>query len=55
MPAVASARLSKSPAELLAGIEEAQRREVGALKAMVELLIERGVFTREEYLARLKR
>jgi hypothetical protein len=45
----------RSPAELLAGIEEAQRREVGALKAMVELLIERGVFTREEYLARLKR
>jgi hypothetical protein len=54
-PAVPSARQVKSPAELLAGIEEAQRREVGALKAMVELLIERGVFTREEYLARLKR
>jgi hypothetical protein len=45
----------RTPAEMLAAIEEAQRREVGALKAMVELLIERGVFTREEYLARLKR
>jgi hypothetical protein len=53
--AVAAPPQAKSPAELLAGIEEAQRREVGALKAMVELLIERGVFTREEYLARLKR
>lgn len=46
---------SKTPSELLAGIEEAQRREVAALKSMVELLIEKGVFTREEYLARLKR
>lgn len=45
----------KSPAETLRAIEEAQRKEVGALKAMVELLIEKGVFTREEYLAKVKR
>ena len=35
--------------------EEAQRKEVAALKAMVEVLIDKGVFTREEYLARVKR
>lgn len=45
----------KSPAEMLRAIEEAQRKEVTALKGMVELLIEKGVFTREEYLARVKR
>jgi hypothetical protein len=42
-------------AEMLRGLEETQRRAVGALKAMVELLIEKGVFSREEYLARVKR
>lgn len=45
----------KSPSELLKAIEDAQRKEVGALKAMVELLIEKGVFTRDEYLAKVKR
>ncbi|MFO0596880.1 MAG: hypothetical protein U0228_16315 [Myxococcaceae bacterium] len=45
----------KSPADMLRTIEEAQRKEVTALKGMVELLIEKGVFTREEYLARVKR
>lgn len=45
----------KSPSEMLRAIEEAQRKEVTALKGMVELLIEKGVFTREEYLARVKR
>jgi hypothetical protein len=44
-----------SPGEQLKSIEEAQRKEVGALKAMVELLIEKGIFTREEYLAKVKR
>lgn len=44
-----------SPAEALRQLEEVQRKEVAALKAMVELLIERGVFTREEYLAKVKR
>jgi uncharacterized protein with von Willebrand factor type A (vWA) domain len=52
VPAVAPGR---SPAETLRAIEEAQRKEVAALKGMVELLIEKGVFTREEYLARVKR
>lgn len=46
---------SKSPGELLRSIEDAQRKEVAALKGMVELLIEKGVFTREEYLAKVKR
>lgn len=41
--------------EVLGSVEEAQRKEVAALKAMVELLIEKGVFTRDEYLAKVKR
>lgn len=45
----------KSPADTLRAIEDAQRKEVAALKGMVELLIQKGVFTREEYLARVKR
>jgi hypothetical protein len=44
-----------NPSELLKTVEEVQRKEVAALKAMVELLIEKGVFTREEYLAKVKR
>jgi hypothetical protein len=54
-PAQAPSLSGKSPTELLNAIEAAQRKEVGALKAMVELLIEKGVFTREEYLAKVKR
>ena len=46
---------SQSPGELLGAIEAVQRKEVSVLKAMVELLIEKGVFSREEYLARVKR
>lgn len=46
---------SGNPSELLKTVEEVQRKEVAALKAMVELLIEKGVFTREEYLAKVKR
>jgi hypothetical protein len=41
--------------EQLLHLEETQRREVAALRAMVELLIDRGVFTRDEYLARVRR
>lgn len=52
MPAV---RASGNPVELLRSVEEVQRKEVAALKAMVELLIEKGVFTRDEYLAKVKR
>ncbi|NVJ10020.1 hypothetical protein HUW63_32965, partial [Myxococcus sp. AM001] len=50
-----SSTLRSSPAELLRSVEEVQRKEVAALKAMVELLIEKGVFSREEYLAKVKR
>lgn len=46
---------ASSPVELLRSVEEVQRKEVAALKAMVELLIEKGVFTRDEYLAKVKR
>ena len=53
MPAVRGG--NGSPVELLRSVEEVQRKEVAALKAMVELLIEKGVFTRDEYLAKVKR
>ncbi len=53
--ATAEVPRGKSPAETLRAIEEAQRKEVTALKGMVELMIEKGVFTREEYLAKVKR
>ncbi|MCA2980621.1 MAG: general secretion pathway protein GspE [Myxococcaceae bacterium] len=45
----------RAPGELLKALEAAQQREVSALKAMVELLIAKGVFTREEYLAKVRR
>jgi hypothetical protein len=58
-PPVARARngsgeVRPSAVEVLRGVEETQRRSVAALKAMVELLIEKGVFSREEYLSRVK-
>ncbi|RMG17510.1 MAG: general secretion pathway protein GspE [Deltaproteobacteria bacterium] len=43
----------EDPALLLARLEKTHRREVQALKGIVELLIEKGVFTREEYLAKV--
>jgi hypothetical protein len=54
-PAVRPPGNTGSPADLLRSVEEVQRKEVAALKAMVELLIEKGVFSREEYLAKVKR
>jgi hypothetical protein len=62
-PAQVAARSAAQPAaavpptasEVLQSVEEMQHRSVAALKAMVELLIEKGVFSREEYLARVKR
>jgi hypothetical protein len=51
----ASQPARESAVEVLRGVEETQRRSVAALKAMVELLIEKGVFSRDEYLARVKR
>jgi len=44
-----------NPSELLKAVEEVQRKEVAALKAMVELLIEKGIFSRDEYLAKVRR
>lgn len=46
---------NQSPSEVLRLLEEAQRSEVMVLKGMVELMIEKGVFTREEYLAKVRR
>jgi hypothetical protein len=55
-PAVAPPQPTrKDPAALLRQLEETQRKEVAALKAMVELLIEKRVFSRDEYLAKVKR
>ncbi|WP_164018405.1 general secretion pathway protein GspE [Pyxidicoccus trucidator] len=54
-PEAARPAATGSPAELLRSVEDVQRKEVAALKAMVELLIEKGVFSREEYLAKVKR
>src|SRR4051812_46967069 len=53
--AAAAAPARGSAAEVLRGVEETQRRSVAALKAMVELLIEKGIFSRDEYLARVRR
>lgn len=41
--------------ELVAALEAAQRKQHKAIRVMAELLIERGVLPREEYLARLNR
>lgn len=54
VPSVAPAS-GGSPSELLRTVEEVQRKEVAVLKAMVELLIEKGVFTRDEYVAKIRR
>jgi hypothetical protein len=51
----APVRQPKSISEALGRIESTQRHEVAVLRAMVELLIDRGVFTREEYLARVRK
>jgi len=53
--AASSPAARESAVDVLRGVEETQRRSVAALKAMVELLIEKGVFSRDEYLARVKR
>ena len=45
----------RSPRELLEALTEAQIKEVGVLKGVIALLIEKGVFTREEYLAKVRR
>jgi hypothetical protein len=50
-----AARPASAVTEMLTQLEASQRQEVAALRAMVELLIERGVFTREEYLSRVRK
>ncbi len=50
-----AARTSDDLHGLARRLEEVQRREAAALHAMVDLLIERGLFSREEYLAKLRR
>ena len=54
-PARAAPGTDDAPRAALQRLEEAQRKEIAALRAMVELLIERGVFSRDEYLARIRR
>ena len=44
-----------NPVALLKRLERTQRKEVQALKAIVNLLIERGVFSRDDYLAKVGR
>lgn len=44
-----------SPAEQLAVMEESHRKEVAVLKVMIELLIEKGVFSRDEYTAKFRK
>ncbi len=52
--AVPEQSAAKNPSEWLRNLEDFQRKEVAAIKALVEILIERGVFTREEYLLKVK-
>lgn len=54
-PAPRAAPTTGSASETLVRLEEQQQRELGAMKALVELLIEKGVFSRDEYLARMRR
>ena len=53
-PPVASSN-SNDPISILEKVERTQRKEVQILKALVELLIERGVFTRDEYLGKVSK
>jgi hypothetical protein len=42
-------------AEMADALESAQRKQLKAIRAMVDLLVEKGVFSRDEYLARINR
>lgn len=55
LPAPAPASSTASATEQLTAIEDAQRKEVAVLKGMVELLIEKGVFSLDEYLAKVRK
>ncbi len=54
-PAAARPPGAANPSAMLQAIEETQRKEVAALRAMVDLLIEKGIFTRDEYIARVRK
>jgi Type II secretion system (T2SS), protein E, N-terminal domain len=54
-PTAPTVPTARSPRELLEALTEAQIKEVGVLKGLIALLIEKGVFTREEYLAKVRR
>jgi hypothetical protein len=53
-PAGASPRTEQA-LQTLKTLEDAQKKELAALKAIVDLMLEKGVFTRDEYLAKVKR
>ncbi|MBI4818309.1 MAG: general secretion pathway protein GspE [Deltaproteobacteria bacterium] len=44
-----------SSTDLARSLEDSQRKQFRAIRAMVELMIEKGVFTRDEYAARVSR
>lgn len=51
-----SAPAGPSPVyEMAEALEDAQRKQLKAIRAMVDLLVEKGVFSRDEYLQRLNR
>ena len=54
-PPPAGTLSAADPAQAVQALEDVQRKEVAVLRTMVELLIQKGVFTREEYLAKVKR
>lgn len=41
--------------DMARALEAAQKNQIRAIRALVEILVEQGAFTREEYLARLQR
>lgn len=49
-PAVGEAEL-----EMVNALDAAQKKQLKAIRAMVDLLVEKGVFSRDEYLARVGR
>lgn len=53
-PAAADSK-TLSAVEMARALESAQKNQIRAIRALVEILLERGAFTREEYLARIQR
>ena len=41
--------------EMIAALDLAQKKQIRAIRVMVELLIEKGVISRDEYFARVNR